>query len=98
MERTCQGGERTCVGRREETSAGGIIYGNYYERYKVEDIKKIKDYEFLKYMHMNRFCPAQPPTDEDNEDMCTVLNAVKNRMDELSKLNELELLSLEDRK
>lgn len=69
-----------------------IIYGNNYERYKVENIKKIKDYEFLNFVHMSRFGPEQPSIDEDYEDMCTVLNAVKNCMYELAKLHKLQLL------
>ena len=70
----------------------GVIYGDDYERYNVEEIRNIKDYEFLNSMLMNRFGPRQPPTDEDYDDICFILNTIKHRIDELLEVGEIELL------
>lgn len=70
----------------------GVIYGDDYQRYSVEEIRSIKDYDFLNSMFMNRFGPAQPPTDEEYDDMLFILNTIRHRMDELLEIGEIELL------
>ena len=61
----------------------GVIYGDDYQRYSVEEIRSIKDF-------LNS--PAQPPTDEEYDDMCFILNTIRHRMDELLEIGEIELL------
>lgn len=61
--------ERLAEERRQERLAAtklkeqGVIHGDDFDAYTIEDIRKIQNYEFLEKLSAN-ICPnAQPPND-----------------------------------
>ena len=61
--------ERLAEERRQERLAAtklkeqGVIHGDDFDAYTIEDIRKIQNYEFLEKLSVN-ICPnAQPPND-----------------------------------
>jgi hypothetical protein len=58
----------------------GVIYGNRYDAYNIEHINKITDTEFLYQMSIHMVPSAQPPTQEEYDELMERCKAVDARL------------------
>lgn len=61
----------------------GVIYGDQYEAYSVEEIMKITNLDFLYKMSQNMCPSAQPPTEEEFHELAQRCKAVDTRLNYL---------------
>jgi len=63
--------------------AEGVIYGNRYDAYSVEEIMKISNLDFLYEMSL-KMCPsAQPPSKEEFDELIARCKAVETRLNDV---------------
>ena len=67
----------------------GVIYGNNYDAYSVEDIKNITNYTFLERLSHNIITPGQPQDDVSSDAMFSRHEAVLQQLNEVL-INEME--------
>ena len=67
----------------------GVVHGDFYDAYTIEEIRKITNYDFLEKLCQNIYGPAQPNSDIEME----ILNErYKVACDQLNEIlvNEME--------
>ena len=75
--------EEELAAEKKRLTEEGVIYGNQYEAYSVEEIMNIKNLDFLYEMSLN-MCPnAQPPTEEECNELVERYKAVDTRLNAL---------------
>ena len=58
----------------------GVIYGNRYDAYNIEQINKITNTDFLYQMSLHMVPNAQPPTQEEYDELMERCKAVDTRL------------------
>ena len=71
--------------QREEDIRAGKIYGRDFHSYKMSDIENIHDIEFLRDMKYDIIPSAQPPTQEEYDELMNFVNAISARIRVLTK-------------
>ena len=75
--------EEELEAKRRRVIEEGVIYGDRYDCYTVQDIQKITDMNFLNEM-LNKMIPCgQPQTEEEIADLTERYDAAAYRFDEL---------------
>lgn len=87
--------ERLAEERRQERAAAlklkaqGVIHGDDFDAYTVEDIRNIQNYEFLEKLSVNIYPSAQPTNDFDLDYLNQRVKAVHEQLMEVL-INEME--------
>ena len=71
--------------KQERDEREGKIYGTDYFMYREEDIKNITDCSFLHDLWAASIPSAQPPSDEEYQELMHFLNVIQSRISELQK-------------
>ena len=74
---------------KEKLKKQGVIYGNNYNAYSVNDIRNITNYEFLEKLCENIITPGQPPEEEDLKLMMLRYHTACQQLNEVL-INDLE--------
>ena len=71
--------------KRAEEVRNGIVHGHCYEAYNEEEIRRIKDLDFLREMRFGMTPSAQPPTEWDFEELTRRQLVVQECIEKLEK-------------
>lgn len=68
---------------KKRVTEQGVVYGDRYECYGLEEIANIKNIDFLKKLSANIFPAGQPPSQEEFDELLLRARAVESRLKEL---------------